>query len=187
MEIKLSQETISKLHQTLNTNKISLNRIDDKYTLNIGSTNMKTKFGKEMAASVASIQLYQEIATDQETLNFDTVFEINYSDLNEKFSYNLKSINNAINAENTIDNFIEELKANNSIRNHSICDSNFENLKKLKIEDFAFGGFKQKQQSICGVNRNVTIWIMFILPENKKLNFYVDNTNNKIVKTEEPR
>lgn len=173
------------LNETLNCKTVSLDFKENNYILAVKSTNLKTALGKEMAASISAIQLYEEVARKNNTLPWNTSFQIIFEEQNEKYSYDLEQINHAINGQDIISTYIENIKTKNVSEQHP-CNSDFD-LTSLTIEDYAFAGFSQTEELICGVNRKRIVWRTFIYPENKQILFYVDGTENRLIKISESK
>jgi hypothetical protein len=184
-EIILNEENSSELQYLIGSKKYSLEKESDIYTLIVDSTNLKTKLGREMAASVAAIKLYEELSANNSTLNFETSFKITFDNFKSNFTYNIENINDAINAQKIINNSIENIKNKKINLENLNCERNseIENFQNLEFSDYGFGGFTQSMESICNINRKVTIWRIFLISEKKQLLFYVDKNGNKLIRT----
>ena len=135
-----------------------------------------------MGASISSLILYDQIVSDNPSLNYNTIFRVSYLDKNLLYTYTLQDLSDVIKAQTLIDNIIINLKLGKNI-----SAKNFDNeallikLKKVNfylnnIGEVSFAGFQLLKKN----NKNNIISIRVFINQSE-LWFDLDKRNEKIV------
>lgn len=178
----LNEKEIKIIETVLISDNIAEKKDGDYYFIEVLNSDLKTEYGREMGASLASLIIYDRIYNDQSSLSYNSYFGVKFIEDGFEYKFSLPKLSQANEGRELINEFIiRMMDGEETNRFYYKAESNLSNLDWTSIKDIGEIGFKESLLEYYEVEMNSILFHYEFEPSNKTLWFYYSPENKKII------
>lgn len=175
---RVSETTKNDIKEVLQSEKIDLKVDTNRFVIRPTNSLLNSMLSMELAASLASLLIYEDLYANNTELNFNTSFDIKFSDT-VHFEYKLAQVSQALSRVKSSNNLLDSLSSKGEIETFFVNKGgdrstiSWENQMKYDLVGFQFTNiefYSENKEALLiryvAQRENKEFWIYYSLESN---------------------